>query len=436
MGHCPCFGMLNRKRLKHDIIIKESSHGSGSKTRALSGSKSRSGSMSSKVNVEVRQEQSVASSHRTNPSNSSHMSPTFTYEELAIATNNFSSLIGRGGFGAVYKGKLESTGQVIAVKQLDLSGIQGEKEFLVEVLMLTLMHHPNLVNLIGFCAEGQQRILVYDYLPMGSLEDHLFDIRPGVEALDWNTRMKIAGGAAKGLDYLHSANPPVIYRDLKASNILLDDCFNPKLSDFGLAKFGPIGDDSHVSTRVMGTYGYCAPEYASTGRLTMKTDIYSFGVVFLELITGRRAIEEISPNRHRHLIHWALPMMKDRCNYLQLADPKLKGQFSMSVFTKAIEVASTCLNENANLRPSTSDLVSAMDFLVTHKFEAKKGNSNWPDIDFSPSLTAVVLEKDLARDRAVAEAKIWGESWREKRKQSTHSISNSSTNSRFQPTIA
>ncbi|EEF49395.1 probable serine/threonine-protein kinase PBL7 isoform X2 [Ricinus communis] len=438
MGHCPCFGMLNRKKLKHDIINKEPSYesraGSGSKSKPSSASRSKSSSVS-KVTADLRPEPPVPR-HRSNAS--SNVAPTFTYEELAIATNNFSptSLIGRGGFGAVYKGKLESTGQVVAVKQLDLSGIQGEKEFLVEVLMLTLMHHPNLVNLIGFCAEGEQRLLIYEYLPMGSLEDHLFDVPPDMEPLDWNTRMKIAAGAAKGLDYLHNANPPVIYRDLKASNILLDEGFHPKLSDFGLAKFGPTGDNSHVSTRVMGTYGYCAPEYASTGRLTMKTDIYSFGVVLLELITGHRAIDDIN-GRHMHLIHWALPLMKDRCNYLKLADPKLKRQFSLSVFNKAIEVASICLNENANLRPSTSDLMIAMDYLVSHKYEpkdAKKVSVNWPEIDFPPSVKAVILEKDLDRDRAVAEAKMWGESWREKRRQSPQSMSSAS--SRYQQPIA
>ncbi|KAJ9189740.1 hypothetical protein P3X46_000995 [Hevea brasiliensis] len=357
------------------------------------------------------------------------MAPTFTYEELAIATNNFQpdSFLGRGGFGAVYKGKLESTNQVVAVKQLDLSGIQGEKEFLVEVLMLNLLHHPNLVNLIGFCAEGQQRLLVYEYLSMGSLEDHLFDVTPDMEPLDWNTRMQIAAGAAKGLDYLHNANPPVIYRDLKASNILLDEGFQTKLSDFGLAKFGPMGDTSHVSTRVMGTYGYCAPEYASTGRLTMKTDIYSFGVVLLELITGRRAVDEFD-GRKIHLIHWALPLMKDGGNYLKLADPLLRGRFSISVFNKAIEVASTCLNENANRRPSSSELVNAMDYLVSHRKSKKK----CPEIDFPPSVAAVTIGKDLDRDCAVAEARKWGESWREKRRQSPQNTTISNSTSRYQ----
>ncbi|KAH9774153.1 serine/threonine-protein kinase PBS1 [Citrus sinensis] len=232
---------------------------------------------------------------------------TFTFRELAAATKNFrpESFIGEGGFGRVYKGWLESTGQVVAVKQLDRNGLQGNREFLVEVLMLSLLHHSNLVNLIGYCADGDQRLLVYEFMPLGSLEDHLHDLPPDKEALDWNTRMKIAAGAAKGLEYLHDkANPPVIYRDFKSSNILLEEGFHPKLSDFGLAKLGPVGDKSHVSTRVMGTYGYCAPEYAMTGQLTVKSDVYSFGVVFLELITGRKAIDSSRPHGEQNLVTW------------------------------------------------------------------------------------------------------------------------------------
>ncbi|CAN1295793.1 Serine/threonine-protein kinase CDG1 [Linum perenne] len=233
-----------------------------------------------------------------------NMAPTFIYQELEIATNGFSpdAYLGRGGFGTVYKGRIKRIGQIVAVKQLDTSGFQGEKEFIVEVLMLSLLHHPNLVKLIGYCAEGTQRLLVYEYMPLGSLEDRLFDIfsslvfikkadlSNGIQPLNWKTRIKIAAGTAKGLECLHSASPPVIYRDLK-------------LSDFGLAKFGPVGDSSHVSTRVMGTYGYCAPEYANTGRLTMKTDIYSYGVLLLELLTGRRAVHQVD-NHSRNLTQW------------------------------------------------------------------------------------------------------------------------------------
>nr|XP_029116939.1 probable serine/threonine-protein kinase PBL21 isoform X2 [Elaeis guineensis] len=217
----------------------------------------------------------------------------FTFRDLGAATKNFkqSNLIGEGGFGKVYMGHLNS-GQVVAIKQLNPNGLQGTHEFLVEVLMLIMLHHPNLVSLIGYCHEGDERLLVYEYMPQGSLENHLFDLPPGKEPLDWNTRIKIAVGAAKGLTYLHDVvNPPVIYRDLKSSNILLDDDFNPKLSDFGLAKLGPVGDNTHVSTRVMGTYGYCAPDYATSGKLTVKADVYSFGVVLLELITGQKAFD-------------------------------------------------------------------------------------------------------------------------------------------------
>ncbi|KAF4394130.1 hypothetical protein F8388_017943 [Cannabis sativa] len=163
----------------------------------------------------------------------------FAFRELCVATKNFhpDNLLGEGGFGRVYKGNIESKNQVVAVKQLDRNGFQGNREFLVEVLILSLLHHPNLVSLVGYCADGDQRILVYEYMPNGSLEDHLLELAPDSTALDWNTRMKIAAGAAKGLEYLHEqANPPVIYRDFKASNILLDKEFNPKLSDFGLAK--------------------------------------------------------------------------------------------------------------------------------------------------------------------------------------------------------
>ncbi|KAL2896423.1 putative serine/threonine-protein kinase PBL7 [Bienertia sinuspersici] len=154
---------------------------------------------------------------------------TFTFRELAAVTRNFrvDYLVGEGGFGRVYKGRFENSGQVVAIKQLDHNGLQGNREFLVEVLMLSLLHHPNLVNLIGYCADGDQRLLVYEYMPLGSLEDHLLDLPPDKRRLDWNTRMKIAAGAAKGLEYLHDkANPPVIYRDLKCSNILLDEDYN------------------------------------------------------------------------------------------------------------------------------------------------------------------------------------------------------------------
>ncbi|XP_031475661.1 serine/threonine-protein kinase PBS1-like isoform X2 [Nymphaea colorata] len=381
---------------------------------------------------------------------------TFTFRELAGVTNNFRQdcLLGEGGFGRVYKGRLESTGQIVAVKQLDRNGLQGNREFLVEVLMLSLLHHPNLVNLIGYCAEGDQRLLVYEFMPLGSLEDHLHDLPPDKEPLDWNTRMKIAAGAAKGLEYLHDkANPPVIYRDFKSSNILLGEGFHPKLSDFGLAKLGPTGDKSHVSTRVMGTYGYCAPEYAMTGQLTVKSDVYSFGVVFLELITGRKAIDSTRPQPEQNLVQWARPLFGDRKKFPKMADPLLQGQFPMRGLYQALAVAAMCLQEQAATRPMIGDVVTALSFLANQNYdpnaaqgiravkedrksrrvgadEDKGGQTmykeegggsaitwdlNESDKDYSPK-DAINHNRDLDRERAVAEAKIWGENWRDKKK--------------------
>ncbi|KAH7294924.1 hypothetical protein KP509_27G024900 [Ceratopteris richardii] len=297
---------------------------------------------------------------------------TFTFRDLMAATRNFRDdcLLGEGGFGRVYKGRLENSGQVVAVKQLDRNGLQGNREFLVEVLILSLLHHPNLVNLIGYCADGDQRLLVYEYMPYGSLEDHLFDLAPGQAPLDWNTRIRIAAGAASGLEYLHDkADPPVIYRDFKSSNILLDNGFQPKLSDFGLAKLGPVGDKSHVSTRVMGTYGYCAPEYAMTGQLTVKSDVYSFGVVLLELITGRRAIDNTRPQAEQNLVQWARPMFKDRRKFPQMADPLLQGRYPMRGMYQALAVAAMCLQEQGETRPLIADVVTALTYLASQTYE-------------------------------------------------------------------
>ncbi|CAL9039116.1 probable serine/threonine-protein kinase PBL7 isoform X1 [Musa acuminata AAA Group] len=426
---------------------------------------------------------------------------TFTFRELATATKNFrrDCLLGEGGFGRVYKGRLE-TGQVVAVKQLDRNGLQGNREFLVEVLMLSLLHHPNLVNLIGYCADGDQRLLVYEFMPLGSLEDHLHDIPADVEPLDWNTRMKIAAGAAKGLEYLHvTANPPVIYRDFKSSNILLGKGYHPKLSDFGLAKLGPVGDKTHVSTRVMGTYGYCAPEYAMTGQLTVKSDVYSFGVVLLELITGRKAIDNSRPVGEQYLVAWARPLFKDRRKFAKMADPSLQGHYPTRGIYQALAVAAMCLQEQAATRPLIGDVVTAVSYLASQNYDpfaastrsARNGPStprstsridnqhavhsphqNSPDSRQRDPIMGVcedakigigssggcsghtwVLEEletresqmdspvqvgsvrdsqkdichNLDRERAVAEAKEWGETWRERQRKNTPGSFHSTT---------
>ncbi|KAB1210162.1 hypothetical protein CJ030_MR6G022648 [Morella rubra] len=340
---------------------------------------------------------------------------TFTFRELATATKNFRQecLIGEGGFGRVYKGKIEKVAQVVAVKQLDRNGLQGNREFLVEVLMLSLLHHENLVNLIGYCADGEQRLLVYEYMPLGSVEDHLFDIAPGQKPLDWFTRMKIALQAAKGLEYLHDkADPPVIYRDLKSSNILLDKDYNAKLSDFGLAKLGPDGDKSHVSSRVMGTYGYCAPEYQRTGQITVKSDVYSFGVVLLELITGRRAIDNTRYTQEQNLVTWAQPVFKDPSSYPELADPFLHGDYPLRALHQAVAVAAMCLQEEPWVRPLMTDVVSALSFLG----EAPDTGTTSYDDPSPPSDRTATAANELLHDeesvkerqRAVAEAIEWG----------------------------
>lgn len=294
----------------------------------------------------------------------------FTLRQLAAATRNFklANLVGEGGFGKVFKGRLESS-QAVAIKQLKMGGSQGTQEFLVECLMLTMVHHPNLVNLIGYCAEGEERLLVYEYMPHGSLERHLFDLPPNKEPLDWNTRIKIALGAAKGLTYLHNVvSPPVIYRDLKSANILLDNEFNPKLSDFGLAKLGPVGDKTHVSTRVMGTFGYCAPDYAMSGKLTVKSDVYSFGVVLLELMTGRRAFDNTKSIGEQNLIAWSRPFLKDKRRFPQLADPILQGCYCLRPLYQLAIITSMCLRDQPHMRPSMHEVLIALDHVASQPF--------------------------------------------------------------------
>ncbi|XP_074561789.1 putative serine/threonine-protein kinase PBL26 [Curcuma longa] len=333
----------------------------------------------SKKTADYQQKPSIALSQRDS-GKGNIAAQTFTFEELVLATKNFLAecLLGEGGFGRVYKGCLQNTGQIVAVKQLKRDGFQGNKEFVVEVLMLSLLHHQNLVKLIGYCADGDQRLLVYEFMPMGSLEDHLLDISSNHQVLSWYTRMKIAYGTAQGLEYLHEkANPPVIFRDLKSSNILLDQDFNAKLSDFGLAKLGPDEDKVHVSSRVMGTIGYCAPEYARTGHLSLKSDVYSFGVVLLELITGRRAIDSTRPPNEQNLVPWARPMLGDQKRFPELVDPLIRGNYPPKGLSQAVAVAAMCLQEETSVRPSMADVVISLSFLT-----APSGS---PEADPAPS---------------------------------------------------
>ncbi|KAK4833888.1 hypothetical protein QYF36_012903 [Acer negundo] len=250
------------------------------------------------------------------------------------------------------------TGLTVAVKTLNHDGLQGHREWLAEVNFLGNLIHFNLVKLIGYCIEDDQRLLAYEFMPRGSLENHLF--RRSLP-LPWSIRMKIALGAAKGLTFLHEeAEKPVIYRDFKTSNILLDADYNAKLSDFGLAKDAPEGDKTHVSTRVMGTYGYAAPEYVMTGHLTSKSDVYSFGVVLLEMLTGRRSMDKNRPNGEHNLVEWARPHLTDKRRFYRLLDPRLEGHFSIKGSQKAAQLAAQCLSRDPKARPRMSEVVEIL----------------------------------------------------------------------------
>ncbi|GAA0174623.1 hypothetical protein LIER_27975 [Lithospermum erythrorhizon] len=257
------------------------------------------------------------------------------------------------GFGCVFKGWIEvngrapvkpGTGLTVSVKTLNHDGLQGHKEWLAEVSFLGNLIHPNLVNLVGYCIEDDQRLLVYEFMPRGSLENHLF--RRSLP-LPWSIRMKIALGPAKGLAFLHeeAARPE----------------YNAKLSDFGLAKDGPEGDKTHVSTRVMGTYGYAAPEYVMTGHVTSKSDVDSFDVVLLEMMTCKRSMGKTRPNGEQNLVEWARPYLSERRKFHRLIDPKLEGHFSIKGAQKAAQLAACCLSRDLNARPLTSDVVAALE---------------------------------------------------------------------------
>ncbi|CAN6312399.1 unnamed protein product [Urochloa humidicola] len=295
----------------------------------------------------------------------------FTVGELKAATQGFvdSNFLGEGGFGPVYRGAVAEgakpglAAQQIAVKLWDPEGTQGHKEWLSEVIFLGQLRHPNLVKLVGYCSEEEHRLLVYEYMPKGSLENHLFKKFPPV--LSWSTRLNIAVGAAKGLAFLHDAEKPVIYRDFKTSNILLDPDYEAKLSDFGLAKDGPEGDDTHVSTRVMGTHGYAAPEYILTGHLTAKSDVYSFGVVLLEILSGRRAVDKTRPSRERNLVDHMRSWLKDPQKLGRVMDPDLEGKYSQAAAHRAALVAYQCLSGSPKNRPDMSKVVEDLEPLLT-----------------------------------------------------------------------
>ncbi|RYR18412.1 hypothetical protein Ahy_B03g063035 [Arachis hypogaea] len=333
----------------------------------------------------------------------------FSFIELRTATRNFrpDSLVGEGGFGSVFKGWIDEhtleptkpgTGLVIAVKRLNQESTQGHTEWLTEINYLGQLDHPNLVKLIGYSLEDDHRILFVISTLNSSRSDVPFSgtgasyVRP----LSWNIRMNIALDAAKGLAFLHSDQVDVIYRDLKTSNILLDSSYHAKLSDFGLAKDGPVGDKSHVSTRIMGTFGYAAPEYIATGHLTKKSDVYSFGVVLLEIIAGKRALDKNRPTGEHNLVDWAKPLLVSKRKISQVMDSRLDSQYPLREAMKVAVLAIKCLSAEPKFRPTMDEVVRSLEQL-----KDSEDTTTTSGVDKSPDQT-VKTNGNTARSSRVS----------------------------------
>ncbi|KAF8715745.1 hypothetical protein HU200_026690 [Digitaria exilis] len=281
----------------------------------------------------------------------------FTYKDLEMITNNFQRVLGRGGFGDVYDGFLED-GTQVAVKLRSDSSNQGVKEFLAEAQTLTRIHHKNLVSMIGYCKDGDYMALVYEYMSEGTLQEHISGNGRNTGFLNWRQRLKIALESAQGLEYLHKGcYPPLIHRDVKASNILLNAKLEAKIADFGLTK-AYLNNDSHVSTNTLvGTLGYMDPEYHATLQLSTKSDVYSFGVVLLELVTGRPAI--VSDPETMSIVQWARQRLA-RGNIEGVVDPPMRGDHDVNSVWKVADVALKCTAQSAAQRPTMAEVVAQL----------------------------------------------------------------------------
>ncbi|XP_042039664.1 probable serine/threonine-protein kinase PIX13 [Salvia splendens] len=292
----------------------------------------------------------------------------YSFSDLKNATRSFKSdmVLGVGGFGTVYRGWVDEkslqpskqgTGMMVAIKKLNPQSMQGFEEWQSEVNFLGRLTHPNLVKLLGYCWEDKEMLLVYEFMQKGSLENHLFRRNASTEPLPWDIRLKIAIGAAKGLAFLHASDS--IYRDFKASNILLDGSFNAKISDFGLVKLGPSGGNSHITTLVMGTYGYAAPEYIATGHLYVKSDVYGYGVVLLELLTGSRALD--TQRAQQNLVDWMKPLLSQKRKLKTIMDARLQGQYSSKAAAQAAQLTLRCLEQEPRKRPPMKEVAEVLE---------------------------------------------------------------------------
>lgn len=307
----------------------------------------------------------------------------FALTELQAATRNFrvDSVLGEGNFGSVFKGWIDErsssaakpgTGITVAVKRLNQDGLKGHNELLADVNYLGQLSHPHLVKLIGYCLEEENKILVYEFMPRGTLENHLFIRGSYFQPLSWSLRLKVALGAAKGLAFLHSAQTKAMYRDFKTSNVLLDSNYNAKLSNFGLAKDLSTVDKSHVTTKL--TYGYAAPEFLATGNHTAKSVVYSFGVVLLEMLSGRRVVDKNRPQRQQNLVEWAKPYLSNKRKILRVLDSRLEGQYELDDIYKVATLSLRCLSVEAKLRPNMDEVVTNLEQLQVPRVNESNKN--------------------------------------------------------------
>ncbi|XP_020883009.1 probable LRR receptor-like serine/threonine-protein kinase At2g28960 isoform X2 [Arabidopsis lyrata subsp. lyrata] len=313
----------------------------------------------------------------------------FTYSEVVALTDNFERVLGEGGFGVVYHGSLNGT-QPIAVKLLSQSSVQGYKEFKAEVELLLRVHHVNLVSLVGYCDEDSHLALLYEYAPNGDLKQHLSGERGG-SPLKWSSRLKIVVETAQGLEYLHTGcQPPMVHRDVKTTNILLDEHFQAKLADFGLSRSFPIGGETHVSTVVAGTPGYLDPEYYQTNRLNEKSDVYSFGIVLLEIITSRPVIQQT--RERTHIAAW-VGYMLTKGDIESIVDPRLNRDYEPTSVWKALEIAMSCVNPSSEKRPTMSQVTNELKQCLTLDNSRRGGRQDMgsrSSVEVSTSFTTEV----------------------------------------------